>query len=152
MELGAIISSACVLSLLCVGLIIVGLLILARFASGGLRGAISGLTGSDDDTPDTVQAYSSTRRPGASISSNLRQRSNELDFDSALNRYQQGDTPPATDDKASPFSNIPRGSSQAANSVLRDDPDASSPLRRKRGRDNRSQDDYDFIFDEDDGI
>lgn len=143
MEIGAITMASCILSLMCVGLILIGLLFLFRMATGSVRGVFNRFD--NQSSGDVV--YDSPRAQPAAASSlkqkrGLRDRADNLDFDSAVQRYRQeqsgGDLPERS---IPPRATVP------------DDWDVESPLRRKRGRDRRGQDDYDLLIDEDgDGI
>jgi hypothetical protein len=99
MELGGIALAACVLSLLCLGLLVVAAFFLAQFAgttlSDLLDSVLGGVGGDNDD--DLDRNFQRKRDQGGNLPTRaeFRQRAQNVDFDEALARYQGGD--PDTD-------------------------------------------------------
>lgn len=88
-DISPVLLAACGLAVICAGLIFVGALMLLRVARGSHGGALVGLLGGTNRDSDAEADLLPERRSRRMTSSDLQNKAQALDFDSALQKYRQ---------------------------------------------------------------
>lgn len=88
-DLSPILLAACGLAVICVGLLFVGALMLMRVARGSRGGSLVGLITGATNNDDADTNLLPQRRSRRMTSSDLQNKAQALDFDSALQKYRQ---------------------------------------------------------------
>jgi len=148
MDLSGVVIAMCALSLICVGVIIVGGFLVMRMVGGSMTDVLGGFFGGDNEEELTTAPIPGRRTP------NFRAQSSS--FDEALKRQQGNNAPSFGAQATNESSRLPRsnsfGDSPASSSGLGDiDPDMRSLRGRSRSSDRR-RDDYEIYDDSNDGF
>lgn len=143
-DLSPVIIALCGLSIICVGLFVIGATLLARFAGINVIAPLLGMVlGHDTEGDEAASQEAPLPRPTSSPSRDLRAKARSLDFDSAVARHQQEGGPASAQSADRPRKPLGRSSRRA----LGDEEASSSGSLHRRRRDEESE--YE-IFDDDD--